>query len=416
MIILLLAAVMLLSSCQSAQIRTVVMDTKMLVPNLEGEDGTVREIHSFPTTTQMDGKNVSTAVFGWTDDASLLGETEIADSAYFGTIAGDTGDLSLLEGSGHQTMLGLSQNGRYLVYRKSIKGIADGKAPVIQLPVKNNSVDAVMVLYDTKTRQSLALLELGSGVSLRPASVTFSRDGKTLCFLADLFQDTADRLTMFCYDFESRQTKSYTVDRMLAERGYVYSLHVTEKSGDAWGGWIFLYDKEYGGLGNALRVKLVSGEALLDTDKDVINLLASAAAVQSWKGLNLGEGSVPLAQRVHWYDKTLLMQTGDQKLVAIDLAAGSALVLAQNVKSVAVTPDGNRVALNIVSSAGSEIYTARVSINAKGAVLLANVRIAFTGRTVSLGFWNMAGDKVVITETDGKDNKTYYRVLTIHAE
>ena len=403
---MLCALSLVLSGCQKSSIRNVVMkpDVSSSQVDQNAQDGTLKEIRSFPVAATVNGKTVSTHIRGWMDATHLWCETYGSETEGFSAIDDSFGFVKKLSNMNFQLLLGTSPDGRYAVgFEKDVE-----------------KMGSALILYDSITEQSTQIIQMDSTMSLLSQSACFSQDGRYISFLAALIEPASDssvrsRMQIIVYDLKEHQRRTYeTVTVVL---GFGYTLQITEaKSPDDLSGWLFTTNDK--GMGNAIYMHLMDGkaypQAAVTTENRRINDLLMSKQVAASRGLVMSK-SLSVNQSAHWYDNAALVQTTNGRMLAVDLRTGNGRILAENVKSLIISSNGKRAALYSVSNAGAEIYTARIVLDSTGMPTLENMRLVYTGKNISLLSWNQDASKFVLYETDAKSNASYYRVLTLNA-
>ncbi len=396
---------LLLTSCQKSSIRNVVMkpDASSSQADQNAQDGTLKEIRSFPVTATVNGETVNMQIHGWMDATHLWCETYGNGITGYSTVDDSFGFVKKLSGTDFQLLLGISPDGRYAVgFEKDTQ-----------------KMGSALILYDSKTEQTTRILQMGTTMSLQTQSACFSQDGRYMSFLVALPEAVNDagafmRLQIIVYDLEDHLMQTYVADMMRSV--YPNALEITEaKSLHDLSGWMITSNEK--GLVNAIYMHLIEGkaipQAMVPTENRRIYDLQMSKLVASGRGLAMGK-SLSINQSSHWYDNAAIIQTSNGRMLAVDLRNGNGRVLAENLRSMIVSSNGKRAAFYSVSNAGAEIYTARIELDSSGMPTLENMRLVYTGKSIALLFWNQDASKFVLYESDEKNKASYYRVLTLN--
>ena len=406
---------LLLIGCQK-NIRTVVMkpDTATSQSESTADDGSLKEIHSFETITTTNGKNTSMIIRSWMNDTHIWCETYENNATKLNSVDDSYGFIKALDNSEHSIFYGTSPDGRYALILSEDKHTED---KTIYPQVLRSSK---MMLYDANTGQSTQVMQFNDAKTPRYGSVVFSNDGRYLSFLAEnyIVSDVYyQQLSIMVYDIQTHTLREFIMDPSLL--GLAMAVKITDvKSMDEIGGWLIMYDKKFKSMGNAVYVNLIQGKALLayqiaNRPAMISNLLDSSKILQSSRGLQIDDLLARMMQSYYFYEKAAVFQTADGKVVAVNLETGEDSVLSTRVDRTAISPNGKRIALSVVSKAGVEIYTATIGMDEQKMPVLQNKRLVYTGKNATLGFWNQDGSKLGIFDVDEK-NKSYYRVLTFN--
>ncbi len=417
---LLCAVCLLCAGCQTSSTRTVLMDARSDTDQTgqSQNDGSLREIRSFPMEMTVDGQDIDIVrIYGWMDETRLWCETVTNDIKSIATVDDSFGFYKELEEIGEYiSVFGTSPDGRYVVYARCAGGESD-----------KDFID--VMLYDSVTGQSKRLMQSNGNSYFSSSSLCFSNDGRYMSMLMESYKyiDEEDmvyeiagvQMNVVIFDLETDTFSEFEIIDDLSNRARAYYFKITqvESMNDVYG-WLTGYDWEYGGQFNALNIRLEDGFAYpIDQDSTgrVVDLQMFNGQLDRMGGLVILQDWNAISQGIYWYDHVIMAQTADRSLLAIDLETGDLRVLAESVGTIAIAPDGLHIAFcTWTNTGGMEIYTARIALDATGMPALENRQIVYTGKSVSLKFWNQDGSKLIIAEDDEKDKTAYYRVLTFN--